>query len=122
MKKTVIFRSFISIAFLFAIAIPKIIYHDAKNVSHKDIELIKDEAHEVLEHPLDFLQIINLVVREKTPEKIYIDAYTFFGLKYAVVEIVIEPQTGQWESTNRLCPSQLKAGLNLFCGRSAKSL
>lgn len=115
MNKIIIFSNFILIGFLLAISIPKIIYHDAKNVSPQDIELIKDEAREVLEHPLDFLQIMKLVVREKTSEKIYIDAYTFFGLKYAVVEIILDPQTGQWNAINRLCPSQLKTGLNPFC-------
>lgn len=113
MKKT-IFVTIILIPLVLGVAIPKAIYHDAKNISQKDLETAKGEAYEVLEHPFDFLQIMKLVVREKNHERVYVDAYTFFGLKYAVVEVVIDPQTGQWGGTNRLCP-QLKAGLNPFC-------
>lgn len=115
MNKSIVFKVFVLITLLTGIAIPKLIYQDAENVPQKDIKVAKQEAHEVLEHPLDFLQIVNIVVREKTSSKIYLDAYTFFGLKYAVIEVVIDPKTGQWDSISRRCPSGLRAGLNPSC-------
>lgn len=104
MNKNLGFITFIVITILVGIAIPKVIYQDAKNVSHSEIKIAKEDAYDVLEHPLDFLQIMKLVVREKNQEKIYLDAYTFFGLRYAVVEIDIDPEAGR--TIYRSCPSE----------------
>lgn len=113
MYKSTIFKVVVLMTFLIGVAIPKVIYQDAKNISQKDIRIAKEEAREVLEYPLDFLQIMNIVVREKTSEKIYLDAYTFFGLKYAVIEVINKPNTGR--RITRYCPSGLRAGINPSC-------
>lgn len=105
MHKNVIDATILLTTFIAGIAIPNAIFQDAHNVSLKEIKIAKKESTEVLEHPLDFLQIIKLVFREKKQEKIYLDAYTFFGLRYAVVEVVINPQTGQVGAIKRIYPS-----------------
>ena len=61
MNKSIVFKVFVLITLLTGIAIPKLIYQDAENVPQKDIKVAKQEAHEVLEHPLDFLQIMNIL-------------------------------------------------------------
>lgn len=106
MKKRVVFISFLLITVLLGVTIPKLIYHDAKNVSPQTIKIAKDAAREVLEHPSDFFQIMNLVVREENQGKVYLNAYTFFGLKYAVVEVVFDTQTRQVNSINRVVPQK----------------
>lgn len=102
MNKKIRFITFILVPLLAGIAIPKLIYQDTKNVSQSEIKIAKEDAYDILEYPLDGLQVMKLVVREKTQNKIYVDAYGFFGLKYAVVEVDVTPGLGR--SITRLCP------------------
>lgn len=97
------------------IAIPNLIYYDKTNVPQKNIETAKKSTSDILEHPLDFLLITKLIVREKKQEKVLVDAYTFFGLRYAVVEVVLDPLRGQADSVTILCILPPRGRLNLFC-------
>lgn len=96
------FITFILIPLLVGIAIPKLIYQDAKNVSPEEIKIAKEDARDILEFPLDGLLVMKLVVHKKTQNKICVNAYSFFGLKYTVVEVDVTPGLGR--SITRLPP------------------
>ena len=102
MKKSVGLTTFILITLLVGIAIHKLIYPDAKNVSQSEIKIAKEDARDILEFPLDGLLVMKLVVHEKTQNKIYVNAYSFFGLKYTIVEVDVTPGLGR--SITRLSP------------------
>lgn len=102
MNKKSRFITFILIPLFIGIAIPKLIYQDAKNVSQSELKIAKEDARDILEYPLDGLLVMKLVVHEKTQNKIYVDAYSFFGLRYTVVEVDVTPGLGR--SITRLCP------------------
>ncbi len=75
------------------VLVPHLLYKDASNVSTQEAEELKQQV--TIEDPRDVMQITKLVVREKKDDVAVVDMYTFFGLKYGLVEIELNPRTKQ---------------------------
>lgn len=100
------------------ILVPNLIHKDTPSISAEEAVELKKEAN-IFENPLDFLQITKLVVREKKDDIAFVDAYTYFGFKYAVVEVKFGSSTSstrkQPTNIEIQCPSGMRFGINPIC-------
>lgn len=98
MKKVFIFIAFAFVALVAGITITEVSARDAKNVSQQDIKNAKQAAQDLLsEAPSNGSFLVKLVVREKRQDEFYLDAYSLFGIKFAVIEVGLDPWTRQSE-------------------------
>ena len=68
--------------------IPEIAVRDASGLSQEEIKCAKNETRLVLDNPLERVIILELAVSGKEGRNLYVDAYTFFGIKYAKVRVI----------------------------------
>lgn len=94
-RRTQYFILLVSVVLLTGIASPEILFGDAKNIPEKTIARAKDSAYQyIFDNPIEPWLIMRLVVSDRQQEIVSVDAYTFFGLRYATVTIVHNAQTG----------------------------
>lgn len=81
------------VVLLTGVVSPKILFDDAKNIPEKTIARVKDSAYQyIFDNSIEPWLIMKLVVSDRKQKVVFVDAYTFFGLKYATVAIVYNPQ------------------------------
>lgn len=84
---------------LAGIALPKLLFKDAKNISEETTARAKDSSYQyIFDNSIEPWLIMSLVVRDRKSsgklEIVFVDAYTLFGIKYATVASVHNSQTG----------------------------
>ena len=70
------------------ILVPKFLIQDSRRLPEEDINCAKTETHLMLDNPFERILVQKLAVSGKEGENLYVDAYTFWGLKYARVKVV----------------------------------
>jgi len=89
MNKKIIWIIAVIIIAIAGLILPKLIIHDAQ-LEVEDIACAKRDAHWLFGAPFDRLVIIKMSVVGKEGNVIYVNAYTFGGLKYAEAEVVCD--------------------------------
>jgi hypothetical protein len=71
------------------VVLPKALIHDSSSVVPKYAECAKTATRLLLDNPIErvLLSLGGLAVREQQREKVYVTAYTLFGIKYAVIKV-----------------------------------
>lgn len=70
------------------VVIPKLLIQDIKTLAGRDIGCAKQETHLLLDNPFERVLVQKLAVSSKDGENLFVDAYTFWGIKYARVRVV----------------------------------
>ena len=68
--------------------VPKFFIQDSRVLSTEDIVCAKTETHLMLDNPFERALVQKLAVSGKDGENLYVDAYAFWGIKYARVRVV----------------------------------
>jgi len=72
---------------IIGILIPIIFIRDINGLTKQKIDCAKINAYQVLENPIERMLILKTAVLKKEKDVFTVNAYTFFGLKYAIAEI-----------------------------------
>ena len=75
------------IIFVLGIIIPRFFFYDKVQLESEFRDEVFSQTSLLLNNPFERLVIIKTVIMSKSGDKIYIAAYTMFGLPYAKVEL-----------------------------------
>lgn len=73
---------------LLSVFIPKLLIQDSKVLPGGDAECATRETYLLLDNPFERILVQKLAVSGKEGKNLYVDAYTFWGIKYAKVKVV----------------------------------
>jgi hypothetical protein len=79
----------LTITLISGVVLPKALIHDSNSVIPKYAECAKTATKLLLDNPMErgLLSLGKLTVTEQRKERLYVTAYTLFGIKYAVIEV-----------------------------------
>jgi hypothetical protein len=76
-----------------SIIIPKFFIHDSYSLGESEQSCVQSELDLSMSEPLDNLLFMNFSINGKVDQKVNVNLYTFWGLKYAAAEVVCNQGT-----------------------------
>ena len=74
----------------FAFIVPQFVIYDSPAVSQEEIQCAQKDAQKFLKGSFEGSLTTKIAVVKKISRKIYVNAYTLFGVKYATLEIICD--------------------------------